>query len=321
MTEVLLTENINRFVLFPIQYPDIWDLYKKAQASIWFAEEVDLSTDINDWETKLTNDERHFISMILAFFASADGIVNENLALRFYNEVQIPEARAFYALQMQMETIHNETYSLLIDTLIKDTNLKLKLFNAITEIPCVKKKNEWAIKWIVNNNSFAERLVAFAIVEGVFFSGAFCSLFWLKKRNLCHGLTFSNELISRDEGLHVTAACLLYSYINNKLDKDTIYTIIKEAVNIEHEFIKDSLPVNLIGMNATLMGEYIEFVADKLITDLGYNKLYHTPNPFPFMEMLSLEGKTNFFEKRVSDYQRAGIINKNTCKFTIDAEF
>ncbi len=318
---MLLTENINRFVLFPIQYPAIWDFYKKAQASIWTAEEIDLSTDMNDWE-KLTKDERHFISYILAFFASADGIVNENLATRFYNEVQIAEARSFYSYQMYIETVHNETYSMLIDTLIKDQDLKFKLFNAITEIPCVKQKNEWALKWIINSSSFSERLVAFAAVEGIFFSGAFCSIFWLKKRNLCHGLTFSNELISRDEGLHTTFACLLYG-MGDPLPESTIYQIIGEAVEIEKTFITDALPVSLIGMNSGLMKEYIEFVADWLIDSLGYAKRYNTKNPFPFMELISLEGKTNFFERRVGEYQKSGVANatKTDDTFTLDADF
>ena len=324
MSELILTENTDRFVLFPIQYPQVWDFYKKGVASFWTVEEIDLSEDIKDWE-KLSNDEKWFISHILAFFASSDGIVNENLASRFMTEIQIPEIRQFYGLQIFMENIHSETYSLLIDTLIKDKIEKYKLFNAITLIPSVKNKADWALRWITQSNSFAERLVAFAAVEGIFFSGSFCAIFWLKKRGLCPGLTFSNELISRDEGLHVDFACLVYSMLQHKLSQDTIYLIIHEAVQHEIEFITESLPKSILSMNSTSMQQYIEFVADRLIYSLGYSKKYHTKNPFDWMELISLQGKTNFFERRVSEYQKSGVslqskINDNNI-FTLDADF
>jgi|SRR5579862_3684513 len=323
--EPLLRPNPKRFVIFPIKYHEIWELYKKAFASIWTVEEVDLSTDLTDWNN-LTVTEKWFISHVLAFFAASDGIVNENLAQRFMSEVQIPEARMFYGFQIAIESVHNETYALLIDTLIKDEVEKTRLFDAIETIPCVKKKADWALKWLSSSRSFAERLVAFAAVEGIFFSGSFCAIFWLKKRGLMPGLAFSNELISRDEGLHVDFACLLYSMLENKLEKDIIYEIILEAVVYEKEFILDALPVNLIGMNAELMSQYIEFVADRLIYSLGYEKIYHTKNPFDWMELISLQGKTNFFERRVSEYQKAGVVvekrgEKNDQIFTIDAEF
>ena len=323
--EPLLRPNPKRFVIFPIKYHEIWELYKKAFASIWTVEEVDLSTDLTDWNN-LTVTEKWFISHVLAFFAASDGIVNENLAQRFMSEVQIPEARMFYGFQIAIESVHNETYALLIDTLIKDEVEKTRLFDAIETIPCVKKKADWALKWLSSSRSFAERLVAFAAVEGIFFSGSFCAIFWLKKRGLMPGLAFSNELISRDEGLHVDFACLLYSMLENKLEKNIIYEIILEAVVYEKEFILDSLPVNLIGMNAELMSQYIEFVADRLIYSLGYEKIYHTKNPFDWMELISLQGKTNFFERRVSEYQKAGVVvekrgEKNDQIFTIDAEF
>lgn len=324
MTEEILTENIERFVLFPIKYQEVWKFYKNAVASFWTAEEIDLQTDIYDWENKLTENERYFISNILAFFASSDGIVNENLAMKFSSEIQIPEIRCFYGFQIAMENIHSEVYSLLIDTLIKNKNEKFKLFNAIENIPCIKKKADWALKWITNSKSFAERLIAFICVEGIFFSGAFCSIFWLKKRGLCPGLSFSNELISRDEGLHVDFACLVYSMLNHPLSQNVIYNIVSEAVLHEQEFVRDSLPVSLIGMNSKLMCEYIEFVADRIIYSLGYEKKYKTQNPFDFMELISLQGKTNFFERRVGEYQKSNV-NLN-CKteneiFTINADF
>jgi len=319
--EPLLTENKNRFVLFPIQHSDIWGMYKQAEASFWTAEEIDLSQDQTNWNG-LNDGERHFISHVLAFFAASDGIVNENLGANFFNEVQLPEAKCFYGFQIMMENIHAETYSLLIDTYIKDPKEKNRLFNALETVPCVAKKGEWAIKWI-NSDNFAERLVAFAAVEGIFFSGSFCSIFWLKKRGLMPGLTFSNELISRDEGLHCDFACLLYTnHLNQKLSKDRVYEIISDAVAIEKEFVTDALPVNLIGMNAKLMGEYIEFVADRLLVSLGYPKLYNTANPFDFMEMISLQGKTNFFEKRVAEYQKAGVMSeKDHHKFSMEEDF
>jgi ribonucleoside-diphosphate reductase beta chain len=319
--EFLLEENKKRFVLFPIKHKEVWDMYKKAEASFWTAEEIDLSHDQTDWD-KLNDNERHFISHVLAFFAASDGIVNENLAVRFSNEVQIPEARCFYGFQIAMENIHSETYSLLIDTYIKDPVQKDKLFNAFETVPAVKKKADWALKWINNTSSFAERLVAFAAVEGIFFSGSFCSIFWLKKRGLMPGLTFSNELISRDEGLHCDFACLLYSMLENKLSQDTIHKIISDAVAIEKEFICEALPVNLIGMNSEMMSQYIEFVADRSLMSLGYDKLYNTKNPFDWMELISLQGKTNFFEKRVAEYQKAGVMNDKADQvFTLEAEF
>jgi ribonucleoside-diphosphate reductase beta chain len=319
--EPLLKENKNRFVLFPIKYDDVWQMYKQAEASFWTAEEIDLSQDMTDW-TKLNDGERHFISHVLAFFAASDGIVNENLATSFLETVQIPEAKCFYGYQIMMENIHSETYSLLIDTYIKDPAEKDKLFNAIDTVPCVGKKAEWALKWI-NNGSFIERLIAFAAVEGIFFSGSFCSIFWLKKRGLMPGLSFSNELISRDEGLHCDFACLLYTkYINNKIPQDRVIEIILDAVKIEQEFITEALPVDLIGMNSRLMKQYIEFVADRLLVALGCPKQYNVTNPFDFMEMISLQGKTNFFEKRVSEYQKAGVMaEKETQKFSIDEDF
>ncbi len=310
MEEVLLKENPNRFVVLPIHYPEIWEMYKKHEASFWTAEEIDLSADLNDWKN-LTSNERYFLSHILAFFAASDGIVNENLAVNFMREVQLPEARCFYGFQIMMENIHSETYALLIDTYISDPEEKNRLFNAIETVPVVKKKAEWALRWI-SRGTFVERLVAFAAVEGIFFSGSFCSIFWMKKRGLMPGLTFSNELISRDEGLHCEFACLLYRMLNNKLSEQAVYKIISDAVNIEKEFITEALPVDLLGMNARLMKQYIEFVADRWLVELGYNKIYHSSNPFDFMEMISLQGKTNFFEKRVGDYQKAGIFSKTS---------
>ena len=321
--EPLLKENKDRFVIFPIQHNDIWQFYKKHEASFWTAEEIDLHADLVDWSSKLTDDERYFIKHVLAFFAASDGIVNENLAENFLHEVQYTEARFFYGFQIAIENIHSETYSLLIDTYIKDPIEKDKLFHAIDTLDCVKKKAEWALRWI-DKGGFAERLVAFAAVEGIFFSGSFCSIFWLKKRGLMPGLTFSNELISRDEGLHCDFACLLYTkHLINKLSKKTVEKIITDAVEIEKEFVSDALPVNLIGMNAKLMQQYIEFVADRLLVELGNEKVYNATNPFDFMEMISLQGKTNFFEKRVGEYQKAGVLNqdKEGGKFTLDADF
>ncbi|WP_134090999.1 ribonucleoside-diphosphate reductase small subunit [Olivibacter sp. XZL3] len=318
--EVLLRENKDRFVILPINYPAIWDMYKKHEASFWTAEEIDLSGDLKDW-ANLNDGERHFISHVLAFFAASDGIVNENLAINFMSEVQLPEARSFYGFQIAMENIHSETYALLIDTYVKDPVEKDRLFHAIETVPCVKKKAEWALRWI-ENGSFAERLVAFAAVEGIFFSGSFCSIFWLKKRGLMPGLTFSNELISRDEGLHCEFACLLYSMLSGKLSKERVQEIIVDAVEIEKEFITDALPVKLIGMNADLMKQYIEFVADRWLVELGNNKYYNATNPFDFMELISLQGKTNFFEKRVGDYQKSGVTGeKGKASFSLDEDF
>jgi len=319
--EILLKENKDRFVILPINYPAIWEKYKQHEASFWTAEEIDLSSDLKDWEN-LNNGERHFISHILAFFAASDGIVNENLAVNFMSEVQLPEARCFYGFQIMMENIHSETYALLIDTYIKNPEEKNRLFHAIDTVPAVKKKAEWALRWITNG-SFAERLVAFAAVEGIFFSGSFCSIFWLKKRGLMPGLTFSNELISRDEGLHCEFACLLYKMLQNKLSEAQVKSIITDAVTIEKEFITEALPVDLIGMNAKLMQQYIEFVADRWLVELGYPKVYNATNPFDFMEMISLQGKTNFFEKRVGDYQKAGVMTTNNVSqsFSLDEDF
>ncbi|GIV28496.1 MAG: ribonucleoside-diphosphate reductase [Bacteroidia bacterium] len=321
-TEKILQENKDRFVLFPIQYHDIWEMYKKAESSFWTAEEIDLAQDLQDWNNKLNDNERHFIKHVLAFFAASDGIVNENLAVNFLNEVQFPEARCFYGFQVMIENIHSETYSLLIDTYIKDSEEKHKLFHAIDTVPCVGKKAEWALRWI-KNGSFVERLIAFAAVEGIFFSGSFCSIFWLKKRGLMPGLSFSNELISRDEGLHCDFACLLYTkYIENKLSEEKVKQIITDAVAIEKEFVRDAIPVKLIGMNADLMCQYIEFVADRLLVALGYSKVYNATNPFDFMEMISLQGKTNFFEKRVSEYKKAAVGSKLEEKtFKLDEDF
>ena len=320
--EPILKENPNRFVLFPIQHNDIWEMYKKQEASIWTAEELDLSPDLIDWENKLNDDERFFIKHVLAFFAASDGIVNENLAENFLSEVQYTEAKFFYGFQVMMENIHSETYSLLIDTYIKDTKEKNYLFNAIETFEPVKKKADWAMRWI-DNGSYAERLISFAAVEGIFFSGSFCSIFWLKKRGLMPGLTFSNELISRDEGLHCDFACMLYNnHLVNKLPKEQVEKIIADAVEIEKEFVTESLPVRLIGMNADLMSQYIEFVADRLLTELGNEKIYNTSNPFDFMDMINLQGKTNFFEKRVGEYQKAGVLNSNeNNSFSLDADF
>ncbi len=321
-TEKILQENPNRFVLFPIQHADIWDWYKKQQACFWTAEEIDLTADLADWGNKLSDDERYFIKHVLAFFAASDGIVNENLAENFVAETQYTEAKMFYGFQIMMENIHSETYSLLIDTYIKDTEEKDYLFNAVETMPCVKKKADWALRWI-ENGTFAERIIAFAAVEGIFFSGSFCSIFWLKKRGLMPGLTFSNELISRDEGMHCDFACLLYNdHIEYKLPQATVTAIITDAVEMEKEFVTEALPVGLIGMNAELMQQYIECVADRLLESLGCDKVYGSENPFPWMDMISLQGKTNFFEKRVGDYQKAGITTgREKQVFSLDEDF
>lgn len=318
--EVLLTPNPKRFVLFPIQYPDIWDMYKKALHSFWSVEEVDLSGDNRDWEN-LNDNERHFISHVLAFFAASDGIVNENLVINFMNEVQIPEARCFYGFQIAIENIHSEMYSLLINTYIKDSQEKDKLFNAIETIPIIKKKADWALRWINSEKSFAQRLVAFAAVERIFFSGSFCAIFWLKKRGLMPGLCFSNELISRDEGLHCNFACLLFNLLKVKPTYQEIKDIILEAIELEKEFNCDSLPVELIGINKELMKEYTEFIGDQLFVELGYPKHFNRKeNPFPWMELISLDVKTNFFEKRVGEYGKTGDRNGERI-FKMDEEF
>jgi len=305
--EPLLAENPNRFVMFPLQDKEIWTMYKQHVASFWTAEEIDLSQDTKDW-AKLNDNEQHFLKHVLAFFAASDGIVLENLLENFGLDVQLPEARCFYAFQAAMENIHSETYSLLIDTLVKDDKEKAHLFAAMHEIECVQKKAEWAVNWMNEESSFAQRLVAFAAVEGIFFSGSFCALYWLKKRGIMPGLTFSNELISRDEGLHTQFACLLYKKLNKQLEPNVVQTIIKDAVKCEKLFVCDSLPVNLIGMNKERMSDYIEFVADVLLFNLGVDKVFHTANPFDWMEMISLQGKTNFFERRVGEYQKAGVM-------------
>jgi ribonucleotide reductase beta subunit family protein with ferritin-like domain len=318
--EPILTPDHNRFVMFPIQHEDIWQMYKKQVDCFWRAEEIDLTKDVDDWKT-LNDQERHFISMILAFFAASDGIVLENLAVRFMSDIQLSEARAFYGFQIAMENIHSHTYSLLIETYIKNQEEKQRLFSAIDNYPCIKKKSDWAQKWINDNrSSFATRLVAFACIEGIFFSGAFCSIFWMKKRGLMPGLTFSNELISRDEALHTEFAILLYSKLQKKINKSRIHDIIKEAVEIEIEFICDALPCRLIGMNSDLMTEYIKFVADRLCLQLGYDKIYHVANPFPFMELISLESKTNFFERKISEYSLANK-DKTIDVFEFSADF
>ncbi|MBP1223446.1 ribonucleotide-diphosphate reductase subunit beta [Flavobacterium sp. 1355] len=321
--EPILQENKNRFVIFPIKHHDIWEWYKKMEASFWTAEEIDLHQDLTDWNNKLNDDERYFIKHILAFFAASDGIVNENLAENFVNEVQYAEAKFFYGFQIMMENIHSETYSLLIDTYVKDEAEKAELFNALEVFPAIGKKAEWALKWI-ESDSFAERLIAFAAVEGIFFSGAFCSIYWLKKRGLMPGLTFSNELISRDEGVHCDFAVHLHNHhLVNKVSKERIKEIIVDALNIEREFVTESLPVSLIGMNATLMTQYLEFVADRLLVELGCERVYGSANPFDFMDMISLQGKTNFFEKRVAEYQKSGVMNTDSDaqKISFDADF
>lgn len=320
--EPLLRDNPRRFVIFPIKYPDIWEMYKKAEASFWTVEEVDLSKDLSDWDN-LKDSERHFIKHVLAFFAASDGIVNENLVERFSQEVQVTEARFFYGFQIAMENVHSEMYSLLIDTYIRDPKERDFLFNAIETLPCVKKKADWALQWIASKEAtFAERIIAFAAVEGIFFSGSFASIFWMKKRGLMPGLTFSNELISRDEGLHTDFACLMFRHLVQKPSKERVLNIIKDAVVIEQEFLTDALPVRLLGMNCDLMSQYIEFVADRLLVELIGEKHYNTKNPFDFMNLISLEGKTNFFEKKVSEYQKWGVMsNQMDNVFTLDAEF
>lgn len=318
--EPLLDPNPDRFCTFPIKYHDIWEMYKKAEASFWTAEEVDLSEDVKHW-VSLSKNERHFISHVLAFFASSDGIVLENLAVRFMKDIQVPEARAFYGFQIMIEGIHSEMYALLIENYIKDPQEKMHLFKAIQTIPIIEKKAEWALRWIGSERSFAERLIAFACIEGIFFSGSFCAIFWLKKRGMMPGLTFSNELISRDEGLHRDFACLLYSHLNQKLEYSVLLEIVRSAVTLEKEFICEALPVNLIGMNSDMMSQYIEFVADHLLASLGVPKHYNVSNPFDWMEMISLQGKTNFFEKRVGEYQKAGVMGNNSHTFSVDADF
>ena len=324
--EPMLQENHDRFVLFPIKHHDVWEMYKQSMACFWTADEIDLAPDLAEWEN-LSDDSRHFLKHVLAFFAASDGIVNENLVTNFADEVQWPEARCFYGFQIMMENIHAETYSLLIDTYIKDPQEKDHLFKALETVPSVKKKGEWALRWLDRKRgNFAERLVAFAAVEGIFFSGSFCALFWLKKQGIMQGLTFSNELISRDEGLHCDFACLLHSKLNRGAGENMIHRIISEAVKIETEFVTEALPVSLIGMNATLMKQYIEFVADRLLISLGATKLYNVENPFPWMEMISLQGKTNFFERRVGEYQKAGVMSSGTLgavqqRFSLEEDF
>jgi ribonucleoside-diphosphate reductase beta chain len=321
--EPILQENKDRFVIFPIKHQDIWEYYKKQEACIWTAEEIDLHTDLNDWNNKLSDDEKYFVKHILAFFAASDGIVNENLAENFVSEVQYPEAKFFYGFQIMMENIHSETYSLLIDTYVKDEVEKNELFHAIEVFPAIKEKADWALRWI-NSDSFAERLIAFAAVEGIFFSGSFCSIFWLKKRGLMPGLTFSNELISRDEGMHCDFAVHLHNnHLVNKVSKARITEILTDALSIERRFITESLPVSLIGMNANLMTQYLEFVTDRLLVELGCDRVYNSSNPFDFMDMISLQGKTNFFEKRVAEYQQAGVMNTDADaqKISFDADF
>ena len=320
--EILLSEDEKRFVIFPIKQDAFWQMYKKAQANFWTAEELDLTKDLKDYN-ELSKDEQHFLNSILAFFAASDGIVNENLVERFCNEVQLLEAKFFYGFQIAIENIHSETYSLLIDTYIKDLTLKTKLLNAVETIPSVKKKADWALKWIGDKSDFSKRVIAFACVEGIFFSGAFCSIFWLKKRGLMPGLCHSNELISRDEGLHTEFAVLIHHTLQNKCSDDDIYSIVKEAVMIEKEFITESLPCRLIGMNDNLMSQYIEFVADRLLLMFGLNKVYNSDNPFDWMEAISIQGKTNFFEKRVGEYSNAANPNSNNDdnQFDLDEDF
>ena len=322
--EPLTDENPDRYCMFPITHPTIWEFYKKAEASFWTAEEVDLGDDQKHWNEKLSDDERYFVKHILAFFAASDGIVVENLALRFMSDVQLPEARAFYGFQIAIENIHSEMYSLLIESYIRDTAEKNELFQAITNFPAIKKKADWAIKWISSAESFAERLVAYTAIEGIFFSGSFCAIFWLRKRGLMPGLTFSNELISRDEGMHCDFGCHMYGMLNGKLSQERLQMIIKEAVEIEKEFVCEALPVSLIGMNNALMSQYIEFVSDRLLVALGSEKIYGASNPFDFMELISLQGKTNFFEKRVGEYQKSGVmagINSKLHEFNMDEDF
>ncbi|KAJ6794997.1 putative ribonucleoside-diphosphate reductase small chain [Iris pallida] len=323
--EPILAKKSQRFCMFPIRYKQLWEMYKKAEASFWTAEEVDLSCDVQHWDT-LSSSEKHFISQVLAFFAASDGIVLENLAARFLKDVQIPEARAFYSFQIAIENIHSEMYSLLLETYIKDANVKHKLFNAIENIPCVTRKAKWAINWIASSTSFAERLVAFSCVEGIFFSGSFCAIFWLKKRGLMPGLTFSNELISRDEGLHCDFACLLYSLLRKPLHWEKVHQIVHDAVEIETEFVCEALPCALIGMNSVLMTQYIQYVADRLLVSLGCPRKYSVDNPFEWMEFISLQGKANFFEKRVGEYQKASVMSSlqdgtENYVFRVDEDF
>ncbi|KAJ1553117.1 Ribonucleotide-diphosphate reductase (RNR), small subunit [Nowakowskiella sp. JEL0078] len=328
----LMVTDPSRTSLLPIVYPQIWNFYKKAEASFWTVEEVDLTKDVYDWETKLNNDERFFISRVLAFFAASDGIVNENLVERFSKDVHVLEARCFYGFQIMIENVHSEMYSLLIDTYIKDPAEREFLFEAVDNVPCIQRKADWAMKWISNTSSpFSHRLVAFAAVEGIFFSGSFAAIFWIKKRGMMPGLTFSNELISRDEGLHTDFACLLFTLMqkSTRPPNEEVITIISEAVSIEQEFLTEALPVSLIGMNAALMKTYIEFVADRLLLALGVGKIYGAQNPFDFMDLISLQGKTNFFEKRVGEYQKSGVMNsgkdlaskKTALEFSLDADF
>merc|ERR1712039_791717 len=324
-SDPLLKENPNRWVLFPIQYPALFEMYKKHEASFWTAEEIDLAQDNKDWDT-LAEGEKHFIKHVLAFFAASDGIVLENLSGRFSCEIQVPEARAFYGFQIAMENIHSETYSLLIEQYIRDPTEKDKVFHAIDTMPAVREKAQWAVQWMNGENSFAERIVAFATVEGILFSGSFCAIYWLKKRGLMPGLTFSNELISRDEGLHAEFACLLYGMLEHKLPEDVVHDLIRNAVATERKFICEALPCDLIGMNSELMTRYIEFVADRLLTALGHSKIFGASNPFDWMELISLQGKTNFFEKRVGEYQKAGVMsstaNQEEAKgFALDVDF
>lgn len=320
--EEILTESTNRFVLYPVKYTDIWNMYKTAVSAFWQVEEIDLSKDIEDWENKLNDNERVFIENILSFFAASDGLVDENLVTRFYNDVKIPEARAFYTFQMAMETVHSEMYSLMLDTFVKDKSRREVLFNGMNTIPAIKRKADWTIKWIEDENApFCQRLVAFAIVEGIMFSGAFASIYWLKERNLMPGLCASNVAISRDESLHTEFAILLYHYLKNKLSQDQIENIIKEAVEIETQFITESIPCNMLGMNSGLMSEYIRYVADRLVVQLGYSKIYNVSNPFPFMDRIALENKVNFFEERPLEYNRANVGKTDVYDFSLDEDF
>jgi len=319
--EPILSPTLDRFHLFPLQSPDLWSFYKKAVASFWTVEEVDLSDDLPHWAS-LTDDERHFIKTVLAFFAASDGIVNENLARRFCDEVMLPEARAFYGFQMAIENIHSEMYSQLLEMYVKDPREKQRLFSAIETIPAIQEKAKWCLRWIAGAESFAERLVAFTCVEGIFFSGSFCAIYWLKKRGLMPGLSFSNELISRDEGLHTEFACHLYGKLEHtRLREARVQQIVAEAVSIEKQFVTEALPVSLVGMNDKSMSRYVEFVADRLLQQLGAEKLYGSENPFDFMEQISLQGKTNFFEKRVGDYQKAGVMSEGISKLDFHADF
>lgn len=320
--EEILTETTNRFVLYPVKYTPIWNMYKTAVSAFWQVEEIDLSKDIDHWENKLNENERNFIENILSFFAASDGLVDENLVTRFYNDVKIPEARAFYTFQMAMETVHSEMYSLMLDTFVKDQDKRDKLFNGMNTIPAIKKKADWTVKWIEDQDvPFAQRLVAFAVVEGIMFSGAFASIYWLKERNLMPGLCASNVAISRDESLHTEFAILLYSYLSNKLSKEQVQSIIKEAVEIEIQFITESIPCNMLGMNSNLMSEYVKYVADRLLTQLGSDKIYNTSNPFPFMDRIAMENKVNFFEERPLEYNKANVGKTDVYDFSLDEDF